>query len=434
MIKVSIIVPVYNVADYLRRCLDSCVYQTLVDIEVIIVNDCSPDQRDDEIIRDYERDFPDKVRVFRHKKNIGLGEARNTAIRNAQGEFLLFCDSDDFLDFTACEKMYSSAEQNDADLVVCDFYYVRGGIIGMRHVNGGIDTVEYSYRPCVLNKTTVWVMMLKKSIIVDNKLFSPFRFCEDNITVLWYLAAKNISKVDEALYYYVYRSSSLIGAMTSKSAEEMADVYCKVLQYEYYSSIPTDAKLSICFLIYKRFFGYWLDVLLKNAETDFVGFFSKILEINSFVENYQQGILGFKNVGWEMIRANNIIDFVEKHIKEADFNVKFRKFYSELDQQLICSTLMKLKPELTGKNIVLWAAGSYGEIFAECLKKINIEFEISDLVVEEGKYKHWDELKDSIDIVLVTSTEFVPQVKKIFGDKDMIVLQKYLNESFRGNI
>jgi len=118
MPKVSIIVPVYNVAEYLRRCLDSCVCQTLADIEVIVVNDCSPDQRDEAIIRDYEREFPDKIRVFRHEKNLGLGEARNTAIRNAQGEFILFCDSDDFLDFTACEKMYSSAKRNDADLVV----------------------------------------------------------------------------------------------------------------------------------------------------------------------------------------------------------------------------------------------------------------------------------------------------------------------------
>jgi glycosyltransferase involved in cell wall biosynthesis len=434
MPKVSIIVPVYNVAEYLRRCLDSCVCQTLADTEVIVVNDCSPDHRDEEIIRDYERDYPDKIRVFRHEKNLGLGEARNTAIRNAQGEFLLFCDSDDFLDFTACEKMYFSAKRNDADLVVCDFYYMRDGVIGMRHVNDGIDTVERSYRPCVLNKTTVWVMLLKKSVIVDNNLFSPFRFGEDNITMLWYLAAKKIAKVDEPLYYYVYRNSSLIGAMTSKSAEEMADVYLKVLQYDYFSSITTEAKLSICFLIFKRFFGYWLDVLLKDPETEFTGFFKRILEINSVVDNYRQDVLRFNNIDWEMLRANKIIDFAESHIKEADFNAQFRKFYSELDQQLICSALMKLKQRLTSKNVVLWASGSYGKIFTECLTMIGIEFEVSDLVAKGSTYKHWDLLKDSADIVIVSSTEFVPQVKKIFGDTEMIVLQKYLNESLRGEI
>lgn len=90
MPKVSIIVPVYNVAEYLRRSLDSCIYQTLADIEVIAVNDCSPDERDEEILREYERENPEKIHIFRHEKNLGLGEARNTAIRNAKGEFLLF--------------------------------------------------------------------------------------------------------------------------------------------------------------------------------------------------------------------------------------------------------------------------------------------------------------------------------------------------------
>jgi len=311
---------------------------------------------------------------------------------------------------------------------------MRDGVIGIRQVNDGIDTVERSYRPCVLNKTTVWVIMLKKSIIVDNDLLSSYRFGEDNVTMLWYLAANKIAKVDEPLYYYVYRKSSLIGAMTSKSAEEMADVYFQVLQYDYFSTLPTDAKLSICFLIFRRFFGYWLDVLLKDPETEFTGFFKKILAINSVVDNYRQEVLQLHNIDWDMLRANRIIDFAESHIKEADFNARFRRFYSELDKQLICSALMKLKQRLTDKFVVLWASGSYGKIFTECLRAIGIEFEICDLVVKGSTYKHWDHLKDSADIVVVSSTEFVPQVKKIFGDTEMIVLQKYLNESLRGKI
>jgi len=428
MPKVSIIVPVYNVAEYLRRCLDSCVCQTLADIEVVVVNDCSPDNRDEAIISDYERDYPDKVRVFRHEKNLGLGEARNTAIRNARGEFLLFCDSDDFLDFTACEKMYSSAKRNDADLVVCDFYYMRDGVIGMRHVNDGINTVERSYRPCVLNKTTVWVIMLKKSIIVDNNLFSSYRFGEDNVTMFWYLAANKIAKVDEPLYYYVFRTTSLIGSMNSKSAEDMANVYYDILQYEYYKNLDITSKVAVCFLIFKRFFSYWLDILIKNGNISLGGFFRRILDIENTVGDYRNEILKFNGVNWEMLRANKILAFAEKNLPEEDFNERFFRFYDELDQELITSALVRLKQKLTGKRIVLWAAGSYGSIFAKALKSVGFEFEITDLIVKDHTNKRWDELKSSTDIVILSTSEFIVQVKQIIGDTEMIVLQKYLNK------
>ena len=433
MPKVSIIVPVYNVAEYLRRCLDSCVCQTLADIEVIIVNDCSPDQRDEAIINDYERDYPDKIRVFRHEKNLGLGEARNTAIRNAQGEFLLFCDSDDFLDFTACEKMYSSAQQNDADLVVCDFYYMRDGVLGMRHVNDGIDTVEHSYRPCVLNKTTVWVIMLKKSIIIENSLLSPFRFGEDNVTLFWYLAANKIAKVDEPLYYYVFRKTSLIGSMNSKSAEDMANVYYEILQYEYYKNLDATSKAAVCFFIFKRFFSYWLDILVKNDNISLDGFFRSILNIENTAGDYKNEILKFNGLDWETLRANKILAFAENNLYEEDFNERFLTFFNKLDQELISSALLRLKQKLTGKRVVLWAAGSYGSILEKSLKSVGLAFEVTDLVVKDHTKKRWDELKSNTDIVLLSTNEFIVQVKQIIGDTEMVVLQKYLNENLRGS-
>lgn len=431
MPKVSIIVPVYDVAEYLRRCIDSCVYQTLADIEVIIVNDSSPDNRDEVIISEYERNYPEKVRVFRHEKNLGLGEARNTAIQNAQGEFLLFCDSDDFLDFTACEKLYCSAKQNDADLVVCDYYYMRDGVIGMRQVNDGIDTVERSCRPCVLNKTTVWVIMLKKSIVVENGLLSPFRFGEDNVTVLWYLAAKKIAKVDEPLYYYVYRETSLIGSMNGERAKEMANVYYDILQYEYYKSLDIRSKAAACFLIFKRFFGYWLDVLMKYDNIDLDSFFRRILDIENTAGDYRNEILKFDGLNWEILRTNKILAFAEKNLCKDDFNRRFLRFYDELDQELAKPALMQLKQRISGRRIVLWAAGSYGSIFEKALKSVGFEFEVTDLIVKENNKKVWDEVKSSTDIVLLPTSEFKAQVKKIIGSTEMIVLQKYLNDLVR---
>ena len=94
--KISIIIPVYNVEKYLRECLDSCINQTLADIEIICVDDCSPDNSI-KILEEYQaKDY--RIKIFRHEKNKNLGAARNTGIQNAIGEYVWFVDSDDYID------------------------------------------------------------------------------------------------------------------------------------------------------------------------------------------------------------------------------------------------------------------------------------------------------------------------------------------------
>ena len=92
-VKVSVIVPVYNVEQYLAECLDSLVSQTLEDIEILVVNDGSPDNSQ-AIIDDYAARYPDKIRPF-VKKNGGLSDTRNFAVKQARGEYIGFVDSDD---------------------------------------------------------------------------------------------------------------------------------------------------------------------------------------------------------------------------------------------------------------------------------------------------------------------------------------------------
>jgi glycosyltransferase involved in cell wall biosynthesis len=110
-INVSIIVPVYNVAKYLRRCLDSCVAQTMREIEIIIVNDLSPDPTDSEIMREYEEKHQDKIKCIWHTENKTQGGARNTGIRMAKGEYLNFVDSDDYIEPKMCENYTTRPKQ-----------------------------------------------------------------------------------------------------------------------------------------------------------------------------------------------------------------------------------------------------------------------------------------------------------------------------------
>ena len=122
MVKVSVIIPVYNVEEYLRQCMDSIVTQTLKEIEIICVDDGSTDHSV-EILEEYAQ--LDKRVIILKQQNAGAGAARNNGMRHATGKYLSFLDSDDFFDSKMLEKAYEKAEEDEADISVykCDLYY-----------------------------------------------------------------------------------------------------------------------------------------------------------------------------------------------------------------------------------------------------------------------------------------------------------------------
>ena len=112
--KISVIIPVYNVEDYIARCLDSCIEQTLYDIEIICVDDGSTDSTP-AILDEYaQRDF--RVRVF-HRKNSGVSASRNFGIANSTGRWIMFVDSDDYLDKHACEIVWRETMTNSCEII-----------------------------------------------------------------------------------------------------------------------------------------------------------------------------------------------------------------------------------------------------------------------------------------------------------------------------
>ena len=114
--KVSVIVPVYNVEKYIGICIDSLLGQTLKDLEIILVNDASPDQSID-ILRSYEKQYPDRIVVIDSRENKRQGGARNLGIRKAQGEFIGFVDGDDFVRNDMYEVLLNKIQETCADFV-----------------------------------------------------------------------------------------------------------------------------------------------------------------------------------------------------------------------------------------------------------------------------------------------------------------------------
>lgn len=226
MPKVSVIVPVYNVEKYLKKCLDSLINQTLKEIEIIVVNDGSTDGSG-EIIKQYKKQYPDKI-VALEKENGGLSDARNFGLDFANGDYIAFLDSDDYVDKTLYEKMYKTAIEEESDMVECDFYWVYP-------TSKKVDTrMPYKDKQDMIANARVvaWNKLYKRQIISDSGiLFSKGLRYED--VDFFYKLIPNLDKVSlirEPLIYYVQRENSIANTQTEKT-KDIFKILDNVLEY-----------------------------------------------------------------------------------------------------------------------------------------------------------------------------------------------------------
>ena len=240
MCKVSVIVPVYNVELYIERCARSLFEQSLEDIEIIFVDDRSPD-RSIAVVKDLLVKYPHRassVIFAEHKKNKGLTNARNTGLSLASGEFIIHCDSDDWMDTSMLQKMYDSAIREGADIVYCDFYMYYKDRQEQYHNLPAIHDRASFIRKYLLELTVLWNFMAKKELYDRYDLKSPehITYCEDlHLAMKLYYYAGNICKVDEPLYYYNRANvSSLLNSVSIKAMQdnitaltEVADFFMK---------------------------------------------------------------------------------------------------------------------------------------------------------------------------------------------------------------
>lgn len=139
MCKFSVVVPIYKVEQYLPKCIESLIKQTLEDIEIILVDDGSPDKCGE--ICDYYSSLDDRIKVI-HKKNEGVSAARNDGLKVAKGDWILFCDSDDWMEENALEILYRTGEDNKVDLVIADVYKV----YNEKQVYNQLFSEQFTYR------------------------------------------------------------------------------------------------------------------------------------------------------------------------------------------------------------------------------------------------------------------------------------------------
>lgn len=227
--KLSIIVPVYNMAadGKLEYCMNSLVAQTIDDIEIIVVDDASTDNSV-EILRSYEMQYPEKVKVICHEVNKRQGGAKNTGLRAAQGEWIGFIDSDDWITPDYYEKLLGKAEETGADMVGCDYSLVDRHTMEVGKVvqnntsdqTGVLD--EEKHKKLLLRSGSMVIKIYKHSVIRENHLYFPEGiFYEDNCAgPLWSLYFKRFEKVEEPMYYYYQHQVSTVHYITEEKCRD----------------------------------------------------------------------------------------------------------------------------------------------------------------------------------------------------------------------
>ena len=215
MPKVSVIVPVYNVEQYIEKCLENLVNQTLDDIEIIVVNDGSTDNSET-IINKYLQKYSNKIKYLT-KTNGGLSDARNYGMKYATGEYIAFLDSDDYADVTTYEKMYNKAIEENCDYVECNFIW--------EYENKQVkDKGEiYTNKHEMLEKARVvaWNKLIKKELIDNTKIEFPKGLRYEDVEFFYKLLPyiKRFGFVEDYLIHYVQRSNSIANTQNERTKE-----------------------------------------------------------------------------------------------------------------------------------------------------------------------------------------------------------------------
>ena len=215
MPKVSIIVPFYNVENYIEKCLETLVNQTLEDIEIILVNDGSKD-RSKIIVDKFLKQYQEKI-VYLEKENGGLSDARNYAIPYVKGEYIAFLDSDDYVEKTMYKDMYELAKKEESDMVECDFYWEYPD---KKKEDKGII---YNGKKEMLEKVRVvaWNKLIKKEILEKSKVLFPKGLRYEDVEFTYKLVpyVEKVSFLKKPCVHYIQREGSISNNQNERNKE-----------------------------------------------------------------------------------------------------------------------------------------------------------------------------------------------------------------------
>lgn len=235
---VSVLIPVYNVEKYIERCLVSLFSNTIInECEIVIVDDCSPDNSM-EVIHYVLEKFPamqEKIVLCAHDSNCGVAAARNTALLHARGKYIIYVDSDDWVEKDYLEKLYKEAEKKDSDVVACNLW--KSFLHKKTFANAVLpETGKECLKELLQGKVPGWLheKLIKRSILIDNSIHcvEGLDLYEDVLLcVKLFFFCNSISNIDEPLYYYRFNKSSLVNTFNEKKILNLQEILSEIKKF-----------------------------------------------------------------------------------------------------------------------------------------------------------------------------------------------------------
>ena len=324
MKKISIIVPVYNVEKYIDKCLNSLVNQTLKNIEIIVVNDGSPDNSQ-KIIDKYVKKYPTLIKSY-IKENGGQGSARNYGLEKSNGEYIMYVDSDDYIEPNMAELMYTKAKKEFSDIVVCGNYVVDEENRIIKEERSHDFDKSLKKENFLFGKMAVWNKIYKRNLLIDNNLtFRSKLWYEDlDFTIKVFSLTDKISYVDDLLYNYLLRDGSTMNNSNAKRNLELCDAFDSAIDFLKKNKLNKKMHSEIEFLcIYHMYICGITRVININCNNKLK---------NQIIDKFKKYMI----VNFPEYRKN-------KYIKQLDFNKKLIYFLIKYKLNIVINFIFKIK-------------------------------------------------------------------------------------------
>ncbi|MFW5787671.1 MAG: glycosyltransferase family 2 protein [Halanaerobiales bacterium] len=317
---ISVIVPVYKVEDYLQQCIDSLRNQTYENLEIILVDDGSPDKCGE--ICDHYAEVDDRVKVI-HKENGGVSRARNAGLEIAEGEYISFLDSDDWVEPDYINILYKLLKNHNVDISICNYVKTDGDDVslvkskGDTYIYSGIEALNGLYGEDMIQMNVCWGKLFKKSLFLYNK-FPDGKIFEDILIMhnLYYDSEKIIVTTQELVYYRQREKSFTKKRHTIKMKLDMLEAFKERKNFFQSKRLSELAKVT-----WKNYLYFLPEIYENKSENEFAKYKDQIMgELQCARE-----ILGKYDFGFK-IRSFYKLFFIMPGLMSRLFRL-YRKIY-----------------------------------------------------------------------------------------------------------
>lgn len=271
--KVSVIVTTYNNATDLPKCLESLLSQTLHDIEIIVLNDCSTDSTPEVVAQFAERDT--RIVALHNEENLGLSATRNRGMQTAHADYVMFCDGDDYYSPNMCEKMFRAIKDSQADFAICGIK-----VIYHAHQEMKVSDDHYYHLKFRGLQTITNEIVLHTNYSADNKIFRKAlidqyqlefpvgrRYEDAYFCMAYFCIAKTAFYLPEQLYYYIRHAGSIMSQTWSKSAKTDIAIDHLYIMFELYDFLQKHKLFESHAALFWQLFALYENLALTHSKS-----------------------------------------------------------------------------------------------------------------------------------------------------------------------